>query len=71
MEVLACHCSGLPAHDHYMGFHCVNGIWQAKYDPDDVGRIWIDYKRLARALAGLPAVSPHENGGDYASKLGD
>lgn len=50
MEMMACTCSDLPAHDHFMGMHELDGVWQARWDRKDVGRIWVDWKKVARAL---------------------
>ncbi len=50
METTACCCDGIPAHDHYLGFHQIDGVWRALYDPDDIGHLWVDWKAVARAL---------------------
>lgn len=51
MEMVGCQCDGLPAHDHYMGkAQDERGVWGAVWDPSDVGRVWVDWKAVARAL---------------------
>jgi hypothetical protein len=63
MEEIACTCGGLPAHDHYMGQaeQDYQGFkaWGPVYDPDDIGRIWVPWKDVARALIiGRPVTPP-------------
>lgn len=41
----------LPPHDHFMG-HApdAEGVWGPVYDADEVGRVSVDWKALARRL---------------------
>jgi hypothetical protein len=48
--MIGCTCENLPAHDHHMGNAVINGVYQAVYDRNDVGRIWVDWKAVAKAL---------------------
>jgi hypothetical protein len=49
---VACTCGGLPAHDHYMGQGPdERGVWGPVWDLEEVGRVWIDWKEVARALS--------------------
>lgn len=62
--MIACHCDGLPPHDHHIGNGMVpmeyrNGAGQViatgeaygpVYDYDDVGRVWVDWRAVARSL---------------------
>ena len=51
MEVYACSCAGLPPHDHYIGqAPDANGVWGPVWDTDDVGRLWVDWRAIARVL---------------------
>lgn len=50
MEMIACTCDGLPAHDHFMGQELKDGVWGPRWDLNDVGRVWVDWKAVARAL---------------------
>jgi hypothetical protein len=54
MVEIACTCDDLPAHDHFMGwadqdYHGVKA-WGPVYDSEDIGRIWVPWKDVARAL---------------------
>lgn len=64
MEV-ACRCDGLPSHDHRIRNKTFAEMtdeerWRyseggevyepTRFDPDDIGRIWVDWKEVARAL---------------------
>jgi hypothetical protein len=48
MEMEACNCGGLPAHDHYIDYR--RPTWVPVWDQDDIGRIWVRWKDVARAL---------------------
>lgn len=51
MEI-ACNCDGLPAHDHFMGHELnKNSVFGPVWDLESIGRIWVDWKAFARALA--------------------
>lgn len=64
MIEVACRCGGLPAHDHYMGQVAEKWgdalqqgvayddlVWGPRYDLDDIGRVWVPWKQVARALS--------------------
>lgn len=49
MELIACTCDGLPPHDHYVGWNVTEGsLWES----DEIGRIWVDWKAVAKSLGG-------------------
>lgn len=48
--MVLCECDGLPAHDHFMGFGVVDGFYQGIYDADDIGRVGVPWKDVAREL---------------------
>jgi hypothetical protein len=51
MELHGCNCGNLPWHDHYMGQEQdENGCWGPRWDMDDIGRVWVDWKDVARAF---------------------
>lgn len=52
MEMIACTCGGLPSHDHLMGGHVqhADGSFGPRWDYDDIGHVWVDWKAVARAL---------------------
>ena len=50
VSMIGCTCDGLPAHDHFIGCRVIDGVYQAYYDLDDVGHVWVDWKAVARAL---------------------
>lgn len=56
METVACQCDGLPPHDHFMGSEVVDDVYQAVYDWEDVGRVWVDWRAVAKALTVTPGV---------------
>lgn len=66
METIACKCDGLPAHDHnipnkrpidmteeeldrHRGPNAVPYV-PYRHDPIDIGRLWVDWKAVARDL---------------------
>lgn len=52
MILTACNCDGLPAHDHLMGHRLdESGVMGPWWDMDSIGRVWVDWKAVARALA--------------------
>lgn len=61
MITQACHCEagfGI-AHDHYMGSDA-QGYVGTVWDPDRLGRIWVDWPQVAKELCRLepaPSVS--------------
>lgn len=52
MEMIACQCDGLPAHDHFMG-HAPDerGFMGPVWDMDDIGRVWVPWKEVAKAFS--------------------
>lgn len=65
MELIACTCPvgyGLP-HDHLVGPSA--GRELPHYDPDDVGHLWVDWKKFGRSVLEdqhaqmLTKVNPH------------
>lgn len=50
MNMIACTCDNLPAHDHFMGQELKDGVWRPRWDLNDIGRIWVDWKQVARGL---------------------
>lgn len=52
MEMIACQCDDLPAHDHYMGqAPDGNGVWGPVWDMDDIGRVWVPWKTVAKTFS--------------------
>lgn len=63
MEMIACQCDGLPPHDHLIPNKRPAEMTEAEmapfragkvyepyhHDPVDVGRLWVDWKAVARA----------------------
>lgn len=55
MIEVACQCGNLPSHDHWIRtaepFVDDGGcLTHGYFDLDDIGRIWVDWKEVARAL---------------------
>lgn len=65
MEEIACQCDGLPPHDHRIPNKKPTEMTEAElaeyrtggkvyepfhYDPIDIGRLWVDWKAVARDL---------------------
>jgi hypothetical protein len=51
MEMYACTCDGLPAHDHFMGHRVgADGVYGPVWDQEDIGHVWVDWKKVSRAL---------------------
>lgn len=53
---IACQCEGIPPHDHFMGCAVQDGVYRARYDYDDIGRVWVDWRAVARALMAKASV---------------
>jgi hypothetical protein len=49
MEVYGCTCSNTPTHDHIGAFKVIDGVGQCEYT-DEIQKIWVDWKAVARAL---------------------
>lgn len=56
MEMIGCNCDGLPTHDHFMGHELKDGVWGPRWDLNDIGRVWVDWKAVARALLKSPSL---------------
>lgn len=51
MDMIACTCDDLPPHDHYMGQGADDrGFMGPIWDLDDIGRVWVPWKQVARAF---------------------
>lgn len=55
MIEVACQCGGLPPHDHWIRTEKPfvdedRYLTHGYFDMDDIGRVWVDWKAVARAL---------------------